>query len=185
MTFEYRAHGGARAGAGRKPKGARPGVVHRKRGELGGSAPVLVTMKIRAGVANLRARARCRVILRALQKARDRFGTRLVEFSVQHDHVHIIAEAKDAEALARAMQGLAVRLARQLNRSLERRGTVFADRYHHRALTTPRQVRNALAYVLCNARKHRVAHTAPGGSTRSRLRRASTDGHTVRRTTSA
>ena len=55
------------------------------------------------------------------------------------------------------MQGLAVRLARQLNRSLERRGTVFADRYHHRALATPRQVRNALAYVLCNARKHRVA----------------------------
>lgn len=82
---------------------------------------------------------------------------RLVEFSVQHDHVHIVAEAKDAESLARAMKGLAVRLARQLNRSLERRGTVFADRYHHRALTTPRQVRNALAYVLCNARKHRVA----------------------------
>jgi hypothetical protein len=55
------------------------------------------------------------------------------------------------------MQGLAVRLARALNRSLGRRGTVFADRYHHRVLTTPRQVRNALGYVLCNARKHRVA----------------------------
>jgi REP element-mobilizing transposase RayT len=123
---------------------------------------VLITMKLRAGLANLRSRARCRSVLVALQKARDRFGTRLVELSVQHDHIHIIAEARDANALSRAMKGLAVRIARQLNRSLERRGTVFADRYHHRALTTPRQVRTALAYVLCNARKHRTAPHRPG-----------------------
>jgi REP element-mobilizing transposase RayT len=132
-------------------------VRHRKRGELGGSAPVLVTMKLLPDVANLRSRARCKLVLAALKRARDRFGTRLVEFSVQDDHIHIVAEAKDADALSRAMQGLAVRVARQLNRSLDRRGTVFADRYHHRTLTTPRQVRTALAYVLCNARKHRVA----------------------------
>lgn len=123
---------------------------------------MLVTLKIRAGVANLRARARCRVVLRALQRAKERFGVRLVEFTVQHDHVHIVAEAKDAASLARAMKGLSVRLARQLNRSLERSGAVFADRYHHRALRTPRQVRNALAYVLCNARKHRVAPIESG-----------------------
>jgi hypothetical protein len=31
---------------------------------------------------------------------------------------------------------------------------VLADRYHLRILTCPRQVRNALAYVLLNARRH-------------------------------
>ena len=32
---------------------------------------------------------------------------------------------------------------------------MFADRYHDRILKTPREVRNALRYVLNNARKHR------------------------------
>jgi REP element-mobilizing transposase RayT len=157
LSLELRTHGGARAGADRKPNGAKAGVRHCKRGELGGSVPLLVTLKLLQGIGNLRTRARCHVVLRTLQKVKDRFGTRLVELSVQHDPIHMIVEASDAKALSRAMQGLAVRVALQLNRSLGRRGNVFADRYHHRALTTPRQVRNALAYVVCNARKHEVA----------------------------
>ncbi len=36
-----------------------------------------------------------------------------------------------------------------------RRGTVFPDRYHAEIIKTPRQARNALAYVLNNWRKHR------------------------------
>jgi len=123
---------------------------------------VLVTMKVLAGIANLRNQHRFRRILQSLRKARERFETRIVEYSVQHDHVHLVVESHGAKALARAMQGLAVRLARGLNRSLGRRGRVFADRYHHRTLTTPRQTRNALAYVLCNARKHRVAPSIRG-----------------------
>src|SRR5437016_1998319 len=35
-----------------------------------------------------------------------------------------------------------------------RRGSVWAERYHARALRTPREVRNALVYVLQNWRKH-------------------------------
>ena len=156
-TLDFRPHGGARPGAGRKPRGARAGVKHAPRGKLGGAAPVLVTMKVLAGLANLRSRRRFRAVLASLHRASARLGSRIVEFSVQSDHIHLVVETQDARALTRAMQGLAVRLARALNRSLGRRGKVFADRFHHRALTTPRQVRNALAYVLCNARKHRVA----------------------------
>ena len=52
------------------------------------------------------------------------------------------------------MKGLKIRIAKGLNKRLGRRGAVFADRYHGVALTNPRQVRNALAYVLLNARHH-------------------------------
>jgi hypothetical protein len=52
------------------------------------------------------------------------------------------------------MQGLKVRIARRLNGIIGRRGTVFAERYHARVLRTPMEVRNALAYVLGNARRH-------------------------------
>src|SRR5262249_50565026 len=55
------------------------------------------------------------------------------------------------------MQGLCIRLAKAVNRVLERRGRVWSDRFHARALRTPREVRNALIYVLLNGRKHAVS----------------------------
>jgi hypothetical protein len=59
------------------------------------------------------------------------------------------------------MQGLLVRIAKALNRNWERKGKVFPDRYHDRILRTPREVHGALAYVLQNARRHRVALVGP------------------------
>jgi hypothetical protein len=77
-----------------------------------------------------------------------------VEFTVMSNHVHLICEASDRSTLARGLQGLLIRIAKRLNRHLGRRGKVFADRYHDRVLRTPQQVRDALAYVLLNARRH-------------------------------
>jgi hypothetical protein len=47
-----------------------------------------------------------------------------------------------------------VRVARAVNGALNRTGKVFPDRYHRHDLATPTEVRNALVYVLNNARKH-------------------------------
>ena len=58
------------------------------------------------------------------------------------------------------MQGLAIRVARRVNRLLSRSGKLWADRFFSRALTSPRSVRNALAYVLNNFKKHRAAGAA-------------------------
>jgi putative transposase len=84
----------------------------------------------------------------------EQHGLRLVHFSVQSTHLHFIVEARDARSLSRGMKGLLVRIARGLNRLWRRIGSVFADRFHARTLRTPREVRNALAYVLKNAHKH-------------------------------
>ena len=77
-----------------------------------------------------------------------------MHFSVQRDHLHLIVEADDATALSRGMRALAIRCALGVNRALRRRGALWSDRYHALALATPRMVRNALVYVLANARKH-------------------------------
>src|SRR5207247_1292169 len=84
----------------------------------------------------------------------DEHGLRIVHFAIQSNHVHLLVEARDARSLSRGMQGLLVRIARNSNRAWKRKGSVFADRYHSRALRTPREVRNALVYVLQNSRKH-------------------------------
>jgi REP element-mobilizing transposase RayT len=96
-------------------------------------------------------------ILRAGRREPARF--RVVHFSVQGDHVHLLVEARDKRALSSGMRSLVIRIARYVNDLLSRRGALFAERWHGRALTTPREVRNALVYVLANFRKH--ARRAP------------------------
>lgn len=154
VAFTLRTWGGARAGAGRRPKGASSGVSHLRRPAHSRHHPVHVTLKIVRGVPSLRGHGLFGRVRTALALARERFGFRLVHFSVQRDHLHLIAEAADRRALSRGVQGLAIRVARAVNGWLDRRGRLFADRYHARALSTPRACSFALRYVLLNARKH-------------------------------
>ena len=83
-------------------------------------------------------------------------GFRIVEFNVLGNHLHLIVEAGGQEALARGMQSFEVRLVRRLNKILKRRGKLFRTRYHNRSLSSPRDVRNTLRYVLCNRKHHNV-----------------------------
>jgi hypothetical protein len=79
---------------------------------------------------------------------------RLVHFAVLGNHVHLICEAEGEQSLSRGMQGLAIRMAKALNKAVERSGRVFADRYFAKILRTPTQTRNAVRYVLRNHEKH-------------------------------
>jgi len=146
--------GGAREGAGRKPNGAKPLVAHDTRPNLTRRDPVLITTRLVAGLPNLRRERTIALLRDKLAAGADRFGFRLVEYSIQTNHLHFVAEGEDARSIARGMQGLLVRIAKALNKHWDRRGKVLVDRYHARILSTPREVRNALVYVLQNARKH-------------------------------
>jgi REP element-mobilizing transposase RayT len=161
MTF--RTHGGRRAGAGRKPTHAGPSRLrHHKRPTIEARFPVHVTKRIRSGVTRLRRFELCKVLRHAFvhgcRMTTSIDGTvvefRICQFSIQGNHIHLICEASDNAALARGIQGWSVRIARWLNGYLERRGSVFDDRYHVEILTTPSQIRHALCYVLQNARRH-------------------------------
>src|SRR5262245_46505778 len=100
-------------------------------------------------------------IERAFRRGRSRGSFfRLVHYSIQDDHAHLIVEAKDQLALGRGMKSLASLFAFAVNRALGRRGRVLADRYHLSILSSAMQVRNALAYVLLNARRHAAKRIA-------------------------
>jgi REP element-mobilizing transposase RayT len=145
--------GGARAGAGRKRE-QRGKVWHRARPVHAAAEPVHVTL--RARIAPLRSQHLFPTVrlalLRAARRAPERF--RVVHYSVQRDHVHLIVEARDKRALSTGIQCVAIRVARYVNDLLKRRGPLWADRWHGHALKTPREVRNALTYVLGNFKKH-------------------------------
>jgi REP element-mobilizing transposase RayT len=118
---------------------------------------VHVTLRLRRDVPNLRSQLGMRVVWRVFAAARGRLGLRLVDWSAQRDHVHLIVEPESEKSLSRGVQGLCFRLAKSINRVFGRRGRVFADRYHGVPLRSPRQTRNALAYVLLNTRHHAAA----------------------------
>jgi len=116
--------------------------------------PLHVTLRMAPHVYNLRSRRSFRVIAAALRIGAERFDVRVVEFSVQGNHIHLLVEAPNRQALARAIQGLSIRVAKGLNRMMGRKGRVFDDRYHARVLRSPTEVHHAIRYILDNARKH-------------------------------
>jgi putative transposase len=114
-----------------------------------------VTLRVVPGVPNLRERRAFRVVRAALAASKQ---LRVLQYSVLSNHLHLIVEAASAKALARGLQSLSIRLAKRLNAHFGRSGRLFSDRYHSRPLRTPREMRNALAYVLNNFRRHADEH---------------------------
>ena len=145
--------GGFRPGAGRPAR--RPGTVHHvRRSGVPVGCPAHVTIRVRKEVRSLRSRAFVREFQASLAKACERGSFRVVHYSLLRDHVHLIVEAAGKKALGSGMKSISARLARAANRVFGRSGPVLDGRYHLRLLKTPREVRNALSYVLLNARKH-------------------------------
>jgi REP element-mobilizing transposase RayT len=103
---------------------------------------------------NLRSRRCFTALQRAMYGGAARFGFRLVHYAVMGNHMHLIVEASDRETLGRGMKGLGVRIARALNRVMERHGRVIGDRYHAHILKTPTEVAHARRYLVKNAREH-------------------------------
>ena len=135
-------------------------MPHRVRPALAARFPVHVTVKVRDDVRNLRTRVCFAALKKAFLDGRERFGFRMVGYSIQGNHIHFLVEGADAQSLARGMQGLMIRMAKALNRALGRSGTVFRDRYHAHILRTPTEVANARNYLLHNHAKH---HEQSGG----------------------
>ena len=154
--------GGRRNGAGRKPRGTRRMTPHRTRPPHSAHHPVIVTL--RALFRPLRSQFVLPTLRFAIRGAcrRDPKHFRITHFSVQFDHVHLIVEASDRTELSTGMRSLTIRIARSVNDLVGRHGRFWADRWHGRALTSPRQVRTALVYVLANFRKHARRALAPG-----------------------
>jgi REP element-mobilizing transposase RayT len=133
---------------------------HGRREHFGRTLPAHVTLRLRSDLPSLRETRVVREIERTFAVGCARPDFRLVHYSLQGNHAHLIVEAQSREALGRGMMAIGARLARAVNRIAGRNGEVLADRYHLRLLPTPKEVRNALRYVLLNARRHSAAAKA-------------------------
>ncbi|MGZ3456776.1 MAG: transposase [Polyangiales bacterium] len=138
---------------GRPPKKG-SGMSHRARPPVSPDRPHHVTVRMRRGTWNLRSQRSFARIRKALVGVRSRGTFRVVHYSVQGNHGHLIVEGENRRALSNGMRALLIRMAKQLNREMDARGSRFEDRYHETVLGSPTQVRNALKYVLGNHAHH-------------------------------
>ncbi|HTL33704.1 MAG TPA: transposase [Kofleriaceae bacterium] len=149
----------------------RGGSPHKARPEHKKQHPLHIVLRVSPAVGSLRKRGMYRalreatiaVALRELAYDDVNGAFRIVHISIQRTHVHLLVEADNKLALSRGMQSFQISAAKHINREYSvkagltdrRRGNVFVDRYHAEIITTPRQARRSLAYVLNNWRKHR------------------------------
>ena len=137
----------------RKVKSA-TAITHQPRPKLGKQKVLHLTIKLRDGLPSLRRERAFAAVKRSFFKYSCGEGFRLVHFSVQSNHIHLIAEADSKPALSRAMQKLGISLAKRLDRLWKNAGRIYKERYHQRILELPMQVRHALLYVIQNAKHH-------------------------------
>jgi putative transposase len=175
-------HGGKRIGAGRKKKKeGRRNVVHLTRPGLGKRTPVHVTLRMKPGRPSLRTQV-VRNMFEKIVKQTRCAEFHVATFSLQRDHVHLICEPEDVAALSAGIRRVAIRFALRMNRLFGRKkGKIWGDRYHRHDLKTPREVRNALVYLLMNDKKHGECAARRAFSIRSPRRPRTTSGRTCTR----
>lgn len=150
---------GVRAGQKRGPKARveRKGFArHVPRDAHLGRHPVHVTMRRVRLAPSFRSETVRLAIMDEIAGAKGR-GVRVVHFSIQEDHLHLMVEGEDSKDLSKQMCRLFSRVAMAVNRVAQRSGPLFRDRHHRHALRTPTETRNALVYIMFNIRKHDAA----------------------------
>ena len=158
--------GGRRPGAGRKRTSTK--ARHRKRPEISRHEPQHVTLKVLGRVGWLRRRDMYNAIRVALMGLSVTGDFRVVHYSLQNDHIHLLCEADNKRALRSGIASFEISAALRINVLLSRRrrrkecGPVFADRYHVESIDSIAQTRNCLNYVFNNWRKHGCDKREPG-----------------------
>lgn len=143
-----------------KPRPGRPkkpgaGLPHTARPAVDPRRPHHVTVRMRRGAWNLRSQRCFRPIVRALRAVRrEREGFRVVHFSVQGNHMHLVTEASDRRSMTNGMRALLIRIAKRLNRVMGKTGRLYADRFHERILRSRNDTLNVVRYVLGNHARH-------------------------------
>ncbi len=152
LTFKkVNGWGGKRKNAGRPNKSGR--INHMKRPKIKASTPLHLTWRLKNDLVNLRCDEVQAAFQKAAQKAK-KLELRLLHYSLQHDHIHLIAEANGNQALKRAMRSFGCSFGKAIRKIRGGKGSVFDGRFHLEVLDNPTQVRNAMAYVLQNFSKH-------------------------------
>lgn len=142
-------HGGRRPKCGRKRLKSK-GVSHRSREQVTGRDLLHINFKYKTYV---RSDAFYEVFKRGIKNSA-RFDFKILSFSIESNHIHLIAEAGNSDNLTLGMKSLTCTLSKGLNLIKNTNGKTQIERFHLHILKNPQEARNAINYVLFNHEKH-------------------------------
>jgi REP element-mobilizing transposase RayT len=140
---------------GRRPDSGRnrihsKGVSHRVREKVTARTPVHINFKVLTYIQN----KPCLEILHiAITKAQTH-GLYIIYFALQSNHIHFIAETKDNQTLTKGMRSLTICFAKRIQQLKKVNEPIQIERYHLHVLKNPKEVENALNYVIYNEVHH-------------------------------
>jgi REP element-mobilizing transposase RayT len=132
------------------------GIRHRERPKLTRLSSLHLTVKINRIKADLKNKSTLKVLKRAICNARKK-GLRVVHFSLEYDHIHLLIESPNNSTLGRGMQSLGVTMARGINLFKKSEGGVYKHRYHFRKISSSRELKRVMHYIFNNGVKHGTA----------------------------
>ncbi len=144
-----------RKGAGR-PAINDAGIRHTPRPLITRRASLHLTVKVKRNKADIKNKAVLAILKRAILNARLK-GLRVIHYTLEYDHVHLLIEADNNKILGKGMQAFGVTLAKAINRLWKLKGEVYKHRYHFSRIESPRELKNVMNYIFNNGVKHRTA----------------------------
>lgn len=139
--------------AGRPPKNDK-GIRHIERPKFYRSRSLHLTIKVRENKADIQTKKILRKLQYAILRARLK-GLRVIHYALEYNHVHLLVESTTHETLHKGMQSLGITLAKGINKLKGKKGTVYKHRYHFRQISSRRDLKNVIQYILQNHKKHR------------------------------
>lgn len=132
------------------------GIRHLARPHLKKPSSLHLTIKIKKIKADIKNKSILSILKRAILNARKK-GLRVLHYSLEYDHVHLLIEAENNTILGKGMQAFGVTLSKAINRVRKLKGGVYKHRYHFRQISSARELKNVMNYIFSNGMKHKTA----------------------------
>ena len=131
-----------------------PGIRHTKRFKLKKSSSLHLTIKVRDNKADIQNKRILKALHYAIKRARLK-ELKVIHYTLEYNHVHLLVESADNSVLHRGMQAFGITIAKAINKIKRTKGNVYKNRYHLRIINSPKQLKNVLHYIFCNGIKHK------------------------------
>lgn len=143
FNLDKGSRGGRRTNSGRKRLKS-IGVAHRARELISLKTPLHINIKLAASLKNSKA-------MNAFKRSVINSGKffHVLHYSIEANHIHLIAEAQNNESLEKGMRSFTNTLVKCL-----KKGSLQNERYHLHVLKTPTETKNAFYYVIRNHTHH-------------------------------
>lgn len=131
-----------------------PGIRHTRRFRLKKPSSLHLTIKVRENKADIQNKRILKALHYAIRRARLK-GLKIVHYTLEYNHVHLLVESVDNKILHKGMQAFGITIAKAINKIKRTKGAVYKNRYHLRVIDSPRQLKNVLHYIFSNGVKHK------------------------------